>query len=399
MKLRVPRSTVLVVADQAVNSATNFALTAIIAANASTIEFGAFAVVQISVLLVQGVAQPASGDILLRSRAQAVPALFVPGSRLIWRMALVLAAGGAAASAVTGSPIVAMGSAVAACTVLIDYHRSFFIAARHFKRALIMDLLYGASQTTIGLALVLASTSAITSELATGAWLAAGVIGLLAGRAFVRDVRRQPRPTVTPGKILSVRYAAESLAVSGSSQIAQLVAVQLLGVGFAAGLRGASLVLGPIALALQMSRFILIPSFSRLAPRRGRRLAQRSAGGLFFLTLLIGVAVYAGLHHFGHVLLGESADIAQLFFPIVAMMYASQTAYSIMFYFHRAQQQDTIVSFARVLQVAILVVGSVAMLTLTQELGFLIVLALSPTAAAAVMLIARPRLSQVVTRP
>lgn len=343
----------LVFVDQATNSITNFAFTAIVAANTSSTDFGIFAIAQLLILVAQMAAQTGFGDILLRSEDKA--AVFQGGSRLLTICTAV-------AVGVVGTILLIHGMSWWVPTALLgiaiprlDHIRTFLLAGRSRTLAIAMDAVYGACQVAAVTAVSLQRSLTLTTVFSI--WLGAAVVAHLF-IAATRPLRTAKKARARPRQVFSWRYASEQIIFMGSGQVTQLLASGVLGLTFAAGIRGAQMLYGPVALMLQASRVILVPRFASPSTdghQRSALVAALTLGSSNIAWLILLWMIYPSI---GALVLGQTAGLtAPLLFPM-AIAYATQAAHSVMFLRARACALDRQASMSRICQIIGLFLGT-----------------------------------------
>jgi hypothetical protein len=284
------------VADQVLSSFTNLALTISVARVGTAQEFGSFALVIVTYLVVVGVAQglvaqpfavryAAAGR---QARRRAIPQ--AAGSAL-----LLGVAGGAACATVgfllrgsLGEQLWALGITLPGL-LLQDTWRFLFVAVGRPARAAFNDAVWALMQG-VGFALVLTTGTASPPLLIVlwgiGACVGAALGGLQAGQlpsltglaAWIRANHR-----------LSFRFAAESLVIRGSIQLLYVAIGWIAGLAAAGSVRGAQVVFSPLTLAYQAILFVAVPEGVRMI-----RSSPRSFSRFVLLISVGGTAIAIG---------------------------------------------------------------------------------------------------------
>jgi O-antigen/teichoic acid export membrane protein len=264
------------VADQAVSSTTNFALTVIVARSLSAPDFGAFALVYATYTFILGLAQSvASEPLLVRFSAEDQATARTGGARALGLAVDVGAVVGAIGVVIgvlvrgpIGSGLVVVGLALP-LLLLQDGLRFFFFAAARPVQAFVNDTVWGVLQLVATSAIVLWGTPSVGRLMA--AWAGAGAVAAGIGLAQARLV---PRLGATPQWVrdhrdLAPRFFTEFIAVSGAAQLSLYLVGIVSGLAAAGALRAAVVVFGPVNIVLNAMRIAAIPAMVRV--RRVRR--------------------------------------------------------------------------------------------------------------------------------
>lgn len=387
-----------IIAAQAVNSAGTLVFTATAATMLGVRHFGMFAIVQIAVLLFQGMAEGGIVDPLLRAPASLRSRLgtlepSVTGMSVVAAVAGLLAWGVHAPQPVV---VVLLGAFVALQVIRLDFTRAAFVTSGRIRLVLASDV---ASSTLRVLVLVLAlrtlERSVVVAVLAWGSALAlvSAVQILVAARLRLYD-----RPARLPFlHAVRVRYAFETGAVQGSSQIAQLAVVGVLGLGFAAGYRVSQTVLGVSSIMFQAARLLLVPRFARARPPlRSIAVIALALAGFSIVCSAIGWLVLAT---YGDRVFGDAAEQALPLMLPVSAFYATQAAYLCFFLNARAQFLDRAVSQSRAVQIVSISTATVLVLAGGSRFHFLWGLVASNSLAIVPLIRAAARASRSAETP
>jgi O-antigen/teichoic acid export membrane protein len=292
------------VVDQAVSSASNFALSLYVAREYGPRVFGAFSLTFITFTV-----------ILNASRGTATDPLMVRYSRTTggrWREATAAASGTATmVGTVAGFGCVVVGlllprpigPAFIALGVLLpglmlqDSLRFAFFATGRPRSALLNDMVWtvllllalvmvhrtGHQEDTVGVVLCLLAFGGTASI--------AALLGLYQARVL-------PRPSRVPGWLrehrqLSPRYLVENVSATGAAQIRYSVLGGVAGLASVGYMRGAEILMGPFLVVLSGVSQVAVPEASQVLHRNPRRLPHFCAvlGGAQALGALAWGAV------------------------------------------------------------------------------------------------------------
>ena len=279
-------------ADQALSSLTNFALSFVVARSFSTDVLGAFALVFSSYLLFLNIARPlAMQPLLIR---------FSGAPREDWRRVTAAAVGLSLLIGLAGTVVIGavglllggvLGEGLLVTSVLMpgllvqDSWRLAFFAAGRGRAAFLNDLVWAVVMFP-GLALALLVWRSDVAGLIL-VWgisaAAAAIVGILQSGVL-------PRPDHGGGwlrehRALSGPLTAESVVNVGSQQLASFGVAAVAGLGVVGTLRAGQLLLGPLLVVFQGAQLIAIPE--------GRRILQRSQDALRRACRLYGAAMAA----------------------------------------------------------------------------------------------------------
>ncbi len=304
-------------ADQAISSLTNVALSFAIASRLEQVQFGAFAGAFIAYLLAMGAARALLTEILAIRYATAEPDTFRR-----------VAAGAVGASAVfgvlSGAIVAAVGFFVnqplqgALYTMVValpgllaqDAWRFAFFAQGKPKNAAINDGVWMVSQVVfVGIVFALGGANAARLILAWGAsaWAATlfGVVQMGVMPDFL-GAGKWVRESLQQGS----RYlSGEWLASTGASRITEVVAGFILGLDELAAYRGVGIVVGPLLVLFSGTSSFLVPEGSRIFDRTPKQLPGAINKAVLLLvgvSLVAIVAMVAIPDSLGELLLGET---------------------------------------------------------------------------------------------
>jgi hypothetical protein len=246
--------------------------------------------------------------------------------------------------------------------------------------AIVNDTIYGGSQ--IGILVVLVG---IKIPLTLQIVMLASCSSLLASAAVSTiTYLRLPTGSLSSNeeRTFSSRYALESVVVTGGGQITQLVVSGLLGLTFAAGIRGAQLFFGPLALLLQTSRLILVPRFAKEDAHNQQKIAAMASAALSLGVILWSLLLLPMYTFLGPRILGQSSGAAEKLLVPMAAVYVAQSIYYTHFFVARAQGHDRTTSQARLVQMVSLATGTALACILHSGIAYVAAMAIASLAAA-----------------
>jgi O-antigen/teichoic acid export membrane protein len=319
------------VADQGLNSLTNFAVGVYVARQLGPADFGVFSLAFATYLFALNAARGLATDPLV--------VRFSGASTDAWRRAAAAATGTAAlvgtvvgagcllAGALLGGTL---GSAFLVLGVLLpglllqDSWRFAFFAARRGRDAFLNDLVWACFLGPFIAAVMLSGQVRVQWFVLAwgGAALAAGLVGAAQARVL-------PRVSLVGGwhrahRDLGLRYLTENLSFSGANQLRSYGLGAIAGLAAVGALRAAELLLGPVNLVIMgIGSLMAIPEAARLAQHDLSRL-RRFVVGLGALLgaagALWGLVVALLPDGFGQRLLGPTWEpAAALVLPITVM--------------------------------------------------------------------------------
>jgi hypothetical protein len=344
------------VADQGLSALANFTCVVLVARASDVGAFSVFALQQILLLTAQWALQSGFNERVLRSEPErALPLL--RGTRRVQRpvgVALaMLAAVGVAAS--VWDPRVAWTYLPVPLVILCSASWEAVRAACYVHRRPLFSLL---GNGIFALVQVAGTAVAVTLHAGLGVvWLAwacgAGLASYVVGGILLRG---QERPESAANRF-RVRYAVDSVMGSGSAQLSLAGGALILGAGFVGSVRGASLLLGPVALVVAASRLVLVPRYARgPAPS----LWFRTALALAIAGLFWGLGFGLLFPELGGVLLGDTWPETRRVLGLVACGFMAQTIFDTAFAYGRARRFDQACTRARLIVAAstVLILGS-----------------------------------------
>lgn len=326
-------------ADQAISSLTNFALSAVVANLVGVDEFGAFGIAFIVYLLAIGASRAVSSEPLLVRYSGEIDDRF--------RRAVTRSTGSAfVVGALSGVVVVAIGvvlggpdrDALVPLGILLvpllvqDAYRHAFIAGGRADRAVENEIVWAIGQV-IGFAIVLLAPGSPPLWALVAAW--AGGAALAALTAAIR-LRCTPAPHLArrwwaEHRDVAPRFGLEFFARAGARQSTVFAVRGIVGLAGVAAIRGGQVLFGPVNVFLLGAPMVLVPEAVR-ARRRStaalRRLTIRAS------MLLVGLAIVAGAagmllpDSIGELVLGDTWAEAKPLIPAQALLLASVAANS-----------------------------------------------------------------------
>lgn len=304
--------------DQGLSSATNFILIVVVANAVDQEGFGAFglalAAFQITLALSRAmVGEPlavrhsADSPAQLRDRgAEATGAALMLGAAAAVVVLALAPFGGAGSRALVVLAFVLPGLLVQ------DAYRYVSFAAGRPERACILDGVWTVLQAaTVGLAVLLTADAA-------GYVAAWGVAGLGAALLGIRVMSVVPRPRQTrkwlvDHRDLGPRFAAESIAVVGVTQLVFVAVNATSGLAAAGAYRGGLAVFGPLRVILQGLASVVVPEGVRIKDQPGRLRLLVGASGLANagVALAVGGLLRFGPDAIGSAMLGDTWEAAR----------------------------------------------------------------------------------------
>jgi O-antigen/teichoic acid export membrane protein len=318
------------VADQAVSSLGNFALSLYVLQAFGAVEFGAFSLAFVTYTMVLNAARGMATDpMLVRCSGQA-SSRWHRASSAATGTALVVGIAAGLVSAVVGlllpdpvgSAFVALGIGLPGL-MFQDSWRFVFFACHRSAQSLVNDMTWGA--LLVGVLVVLHTTrqaSEFRCMLAFGLTASvSGVVGSVQARVLPRPDRT--RVWLREHRDLSVRYLAENVSASGGTQIRSVLLGALTGLVQVGYVRGAEMLMGPFAVVLMGVAQVAVPEASKVFHRTQRRLGHfcLALGGVQAAAVLLwGLALVVVLPlGVGSAVLKESWGPASRMLPSVTL--------------------------------------------------------------------------------
>lgn len=311
-------------ADQAVSSLANAALSIVIARTVSPTEYGAFALAFSIYTFLVAISQALAGQVVMirysategevRARAAAAAA----GTSVV--LGLASAAVLAVVSLGLQMPLRSVLLAVAVllpALMLQDTWRTVFVSRGTPRQAFTNDLLWTALQVVlIGGLLALSVAQAVWYVLAWGiAALVAAVYGVRQSGAPPR--LRAARPFLLNHRDVSLPSFANALAILGATQVAFVLIAAVGSIEAVGALRAAQTLLGPLNIVgFALSAFAVPEIVRHELSRRGLVLAALALSGVLVAVDLAWGAVLLLLpDSVGEQILGETWDLAREALP------------------------------------------------------------------------------------
>ena len=315
--------------DQALSSATNFALGVFVAATVAPADFGAFSLVYASYGVCLGLSSGlVSTPLIVRHSAASTAERSEASQRSVASAFLVGAAAGLLflllsrlAPPTMAGPLAVLGATMPGLLTQ-DAWRYAFNAQGRPQRAATNDATWALLQVIGTAALLAGGAVSATSMIAVwgGSATVAALLGAWQAHAFppLRGNGRWIRAHAD----LGVRYAVESIAHRSGLYLALYLVGLIAGLSAVAALRGALLlVTGPLILLYVGASFAAVPEGVRLLERAPRDFPRATA--LFTAAITGAAALWCGLvlifdNRLGPLLLGQTWPLAQpLVVPLV----------------------------------------------------------------------------------
>jgi O-antigen/teichoic acid export membrane protein len=281
-------------ADQAVSSLTNFAVSLYVARSLGAVQFGAFSLAYVTYSFVLNASRGLSTDPLLVRFSGAEPR--------VWRRAVsscsgtALAVGLVAGAAMLAVAVLLGGTARVAFVamgltmpglMLQDSWRFAFFALGRGSQAFINDMIWAAAMLPALLALRMTGhESVFWFVLAWGASAnVAAAVGPLQARVFPRIL--DAWTWVRRHRDLALRYLAENTIFSGSTQLRLTFLGVIAGLAAVGYVQAAQTLMGPFLAALMGISLVTVPEAARVLQQSPRQLR------LFCLLIGVGAALAA----------------------------------------------------------------------------------------------------------
>lgn len=281
------------IGDQAVSSATNFALMIVVARSVTPAQFGAFALLQGTYFLCVELNRSVTSEPLIvrfcatEGAAKVRATRDSAGANLVFGLVLALLL----SIALIFLPAAAR-STLAVFTICLpglllqDFWRFAFLADRCPRKAFVNDAVWAVLQAVGILALVMLDKVSLTTLVLT--WSGSAVVACLYG---LRQFGHLPRPSAWRSwyrshRDLGGRFAIEAAAFQGSGQFVIYALGLFTGLAAVGAFKGAQAVYGPIVVLVLAMRLAALPELVRLHTRRPTQLrtAALSFGGMLLLV-------------------------------------------------------------------------------------------------------------------
>lgn len=288
------------ISDQALSSATNFAVGIVVARSVSTLDFGAFSLVFALFAIAVSLSRAVATEPFLVRFSASPTGTSRTAAQGAAGTALVLGAGagllGALASPLLPGEVRPVLLALSLCLpglLLQDAWRQIFFGMGRGHSAFANDLVWLLAMVpSFALALALGGGSTPSAQLVL-AWGAAAGLAAVFG---AWQLRMAPRPGATASWLRShrdlwPRFAGESILISGAPQLYTIAIAAFAGLIAAGQIRLVLIVLGPVHVLIQGIGLVALPEGVR-ALARGRRHLTRHA--LLISGLIAGGALAWG---------------------------------------------------------------------------------------------------------
>jgi O-antigen/teichoic acid export membrane protein len=280
------------VADQAVSSLTNFAVTIYIARALGATQFGAFSLAYVTYAFALNASRGLATDpLMVRFSGTDLPA---------WRRAVASCTGTAAALGLLAGACVLVATAFLSGTtraaffalgltlpglLLQDSWRYSFFALGNGRGAFLNDMVWASALVPALLFLRLTGHADVFWYVF--AWGAAAAVGAAAGPVQARVIPRlsQARGWISRHRDLGPRYLAENTANSGAAQLRLYGVGIIIGVAAAGYVQAANTLMGPFLVVFMGFSLVTIPEAGRVLRRSPRHLRP------FCLLIGVGLAI------------------------------------------------------------------------------------------------------------
>ncbi|WP_396642505.1 hypothetical protein [Microbacterium sp.] len=355
------------IADQGVNSLSNFALVAFAAGASSATEFGRFAVAYAFLVFFLGGARALVGETALvhdsATRGQegglrreivgasvppaligalvlSVIALFMPpDARMVW---LALAAGTFFA-------------------VVQDSYRYVALVEGRTTLALVLDVVWTVPAVV---AMAVLSVAQAGAPWVVVAWTAGAALSIVVAALALRALPDIPGGWrwVRSHASSSFRYLGEFASLNGSTLAVWVLLAPVIGSAGVGALRGAQLLFSPLNTIFTALRIAMIPELSRAAGTRRYRARLGELGGILLVgSIVYGFAVLLIGEDIGRALLGATWVEAESLRPAFLVQYLLLAAYTLVLTVFRVRKLNNRSTIMRAI---------LAAFTLVVPLGF-----------------------------
>lgn len=265
-------------ADQAVSSLTNFAVTLAVARTLTPVEFGAFSLAYVTYAFALNASRGLATDPLMvrfnHAEGDVRRAAVAGSTATALTIGLVLAAVVGVVGVLLPGP--AGGSFLALAVVLPglllqDSWRYVFFSGSTGGRALVNDLVWAAALVP-GVAVLLA-TGARSAAWFVLAWGAAAALAAVVGvvQAGVLPAPGAVRGWLRTQRDLGLRYLAEGTASAGATQLRSSAVGVVLGLSAVGYVQAAATLMGPVTLVMVGLNLVVVPEIARVIRRAPRR--------------------------------------------------------------------------------------------------------------------------------
>jgi len=337
------RSRFLSIADQGVNSVSNFALVALAAVASTPVEFGQFSIAYAFFLFFLGAGRALVGETLLvrESRQMTAAPGAVMGAALTFALPGGVLLGVIALFIPDPFRVVWFALAVAAVVAPVqDALRFIALAEGRSDRALLLDAIWTVPAIA---AMIPLAWAGVGAAWIVAVWLGGAVVSLLVGALLSRAVPRpwQGMRWLGGHRSSAVRYVLEFSSLNASTLLVWVLLAPLLGAAAVGALRGAQLLMSPLNTVFASLRIAMIPELIRVAdsPRYRRRLWEL-AGILSVAVVLWGGAVLIIDGGIGRLILGATWDGAEPLRGAFVAQYIALAGYTLLLTMFRVHALD-----------------------------------------------------------
>ena len=288
-------------ADQAVSSLTNFAISIYVARSLGAAQFGAFSLAYVTYSFLLSASRGLSTDpLLVRFSGVELP---------VWRRAVASSTGTAAVVGLAaGACVLAVGALLDGTPrvaflalgvtlpglLLQDSWRYAFFAHGRGSQAFLNDLVWASA--LVPALLYLRMTGHETVFWFVLVWGAAAAVAAAVGPLQARVIPRLSgaRGWLAQHRDLGFRYLAENSAISGAGQLRIYAVGLIVGLSAIGYVQAASLLVGPFLVVFMGISLVAVPEAARVlrhSPRHLRMYCVLVGGGLAIAALLWGIAL------------------------------------------------------------------------------------------------------------
>ena len=314
------------IVEQAITSLTNFAAASLTARSVGVSEFGEFGLLFASYLVVVGIARAGTSDPLAVRQARLSDEERTRATSSAATLCVLVGTGSGVVVVTIGVIVsgrltvaVAMLAAALPLLVLQDFTRQMMIIGGRARSAVLNGAVW--LGLTVG-GLLVVGTANISVALAIGVWAVGGcvaaVIGLLqTGITLGARVAAWLRTQAD----LSARYAGEFLLSLSSGHLLVVLVAWFAGLSSAGGVRGAQVVIGPLAVVFGAISTQAIPHLARSWDRQSvlDRHVRRLSIAFVAIAAVTFSAILALPESLGRELLGASWAGTRVLLPWFAV--------------------------------------------------------------------------------
>lgn len=352
------------VADQILNSASNFLLVILVAMVAAPTEFGSFSVAYAILIFFLGGGRALIGEtVLVRlsgTSREVVPTREIAGT---WMLFALLSGLAVPLATVVGVLSLWQALVLACCAFMVvmqDSFRYIALVRRQPFGALLIDAVWTVPSVT---GMTVAAVFDLHYMVIVGVWGAGALLSVVVAVVYLDCV---PKPIAGIRWFWGMRssagrYFGEYSALNLSNLVVWFALVPFVSITGIAGLRGAQTLFSPLNTAFNAVRIAMIPELvsagrTALFKRRMLELSALLIGGC-----VVWVALMFVVPEVGGLVLGETWGLARGLVPLFALQYLFMSAYTILLSYFRARRLDRSSTVMR---------GLVAVLTLLLPVSF-----------------------------